>query len=671
MPHYNQLIVNAVSGDYLATVRRGPLPSNAKSTLLRVSEFARIVLNPAYVPETIEGAIETAATNLPYIDLREQALFFTAIFADPDRLPIDRIAQHIHDYPQLLKHADFWMLRLPENYVSEVRNYLQTLKPENLKDWELYRAVESFCDAARIRDRVSDLGELFWGKALEHVIAHSHWEEHGVTFLKPTEWVDNFATLFFQFPNCDPPLIRIGLKDRGLQALLSHPQWKKLFASATAIPHLKSLPSDAALQILQSTRSLKEIDLSSTDQFSLLNGFAGLAHLEKIDLSYTTLTDAELLAILNGAKSLKELNLSNCEKITAWADFPTLERLERINLSCCNRMNAGLAKLLGKTKNLEELDLSGCEDLNLRDLPTLPSLKMVNLSQTEISDVQAISLLTQATHLTELNLAGCTNIYALGDFPELHSLEKIRLDESTLLDEGLATLLRKTKNLRELSLFKCRAISSIGDFPELLYLERLNLNSSAISASGLAKLLRAPSHLKELYLRSCNHFLPSTPLPPLESVEIIDLCFSDISSSGFTSLLTGATHLKKLLLKACHNLFSTPLSSLPRLEALEELDLTFNALLDTDLATLIRGTRIKKLTLQNCDAISLSCDIPALEHLEVLDISGSPGVTDAGVAAVVKRAKHLRSLTAHQCTGISLSHFYFVQLRASGLIVNS
>ncbi|XP_052445887.1 uncharacterized protein LOC127987559 [Carassius gibelio] len=406
--------------------------------------------------------------------------------------------------------------------------------------------------------------------------------------------------------------------------------------------------------------------------------------LEKLDLCRCSITEKQCLILTSALKSnpshLRELNLS-CNKLLGDSGVKHLSdllmntqfKLEKLDLSYCSITEKQCLILTSALKSnpshLRELNLSRNKLLGDSGVKHLSDLLMNTQFKLEKLDLYGCSItakqcliLTSAlksnpSHLRELNLS-CNEL--LGDSGVKHlsdllmntqfKLEKLDLCDCSITEKQCLILTSALKSnpshLRELNLSwnKLLGDSGVKHLSDLLMntqfkLEKLHLCGCSITEKQCLVLTSAlksnPSHLRELNL-SRNELLGDSGVKHL----------SDL-------LMNTQFKLEKLHLCRCSItekqclILTSALKSNP--SHLRELNLSGNKLLGDSgvkhLSDLLMNTQFKleKLHLSYCSITEKQCLIltSALKsnpsHLRELDLSGNKLLGDSGV-------KHLSDL---------------------------
>lgn len=145
--------------------------------------------------------------------------------------------------------------------------------------------------------------------------------------------------------------------------------------------------------------------------------FTTLPRLESLDLSYTAITDRELIALkqqLRTRQGFVKLILNECSQITGDEIICVLNtcRLQHLSLDGNAQLNENdLLGIVRRSRSLRYLSLAGLPhvtDLILREIAQgCPELRELNLSHcSNITNVGVTEIRTRCLHLQRLDVAG-------------------------------------------------------------------------------------------------------------------------------------------------------------------------------------------------------------------------------------------------------------------------
>lgn len=248
----------------------------------------------------------------------------------------------------------------------------------------------------------------------------------------------------------------------------------------------------------------------------------GLADLERVDLSWMKIDDAQLSKLR--LPKVRELVVAGNNLTDESLEFISrLCELRALDLSGNERISGKTLKKLVNCPKLETLILrkTGTDDDGVIGLAGCKSLRAVDLERTRISDKGFAKL--ELPTLEELNLS-FTNVSALDGaaFRSAHGLRVLGVARTAVDDDALARIAHLTK------------------------LERLDLTGTLVNGPGLA-------HLKNLgslrHLELAHTDVDDMGLKSLLKVQTVEVLRLE-SNSAITDLgvkaLGGMTNLKEL-----------------------------------------------------------------------------------------------------------------------------
>jgi len=224
------------------------------------------------------------------------------------------------------------------------------------------------------------------------------------------------------------------ITDRGVRCL-----WKLKGLHKLDLTRSKALQSTIRT-VLDSAKELRNVTLAGTTcTDAVAEELAQLKHLQKLDLSNTSMADA-------GIAKLPTLVLANLEKLNLNATQITDQtlalvaasgaQLVKLSLGETAVTDAGVRSLQSFRVSLTELDLHGCyrltldggalsmlsalrkvvlDDTGVNDSGAIPltqmgSLQVVHLAQTSITDDTIYAACKPGCKIAELNVAGCRRL---------------------------------------------------------------------------------------------------------------------------------------------------------------------------------------------------------------------------------------------------------------------
>ncbi|KAI4376896.1 hypothetical protein MLD38_014603 [Melastoma candidum] len=321
----------------------------------------------------------------------------------------------------------------------------------------------------------------------------------------------------------------------------------------------------------------------------------------------SSIGDEGLLEIANGCSQLEKLDLNRCSSLSDRALVALAKNcpnLTDINIdSCPNLGNESLQSIGQYCPNLRSIAIKDCPRVGDQGVASLVSqagrfLSKLKLQSLDVTDVSLAVVGHYGLAMTDLILTNLCNVGERGFcvVGNGHGLQKLRSVAVTscqgLTDLGLEALANGCPNLKQICLRKCVHLSD----------------------SGLLSFAKAAASVDKLQLEECHR----------------------ITQRGFLGLLIicGET-LKSLSLINCLGLKDFAMGS-PRLSSCSSL---------------------RSLCVRNClgfgnsSLAMLGRLCPKLQHIEV---SGSPGITDAGLLPLLENCDSgLVKVNFSKCTNLS------------------
>ena len=281
-----------------------------------------------------------------------------------------------------------------------------------------------------------------------------------------------------------------------------------------------------------------------------LRGLAPCAHLQILDLSRTSVTDAGL-EHLTGLADLTSLTLTGTRVTDAgMRHVAELRRLQSLDLQFTAVGDAGVKHLAGLTR-LRTLKLYGprLTDAGMAELGRLKDLSVLSLDDSDITD-EGMKHLAGLTGLTSLRLSSVRRVG----------------------DEGMKSVARLTQ-LQALDIFGT-AVTDRG-MKELAGLEHL-------TSLDLGRLKGADAGLRAF--------------ADLTKLEVLDLSYTDVTDDGL-KVVAGCRRLWELDLNSAKNVTDAGVSELAGLPRLKVLLLSDTAVTDAGLVELAACPRLTTLVL--------------------------------------------------------------------------
>ncbi|RLN86964.1 hypothetical protein BBJ28_00012975 [Nothophytophthora sp. Chile5] len=387
-------------------------------------------------------------------------------------------------------------------------------------------------------------------------------------------------------------------------------------------------------------------------------------------------TDAGVALLLKKTKRLERLRLDRCVFVSDAAMVPLVKtcgaRLRVLSLRHCRRVTDSTVKELfsSQPRLLEELSLSFCVDVTDASMEFLCS----------VPSFFGNRAVNTYPHLTKLDISGCSSLTSLScgwiaaSCPLLQSLKAARC--LGLADKGLlalASLLR----LEELDLSGCAGLTDAG-FDRFFRTDGTNPNVTspvtyAVKPLKTLTLSDCPSISEKTLLAvlgTCSKSLATLNLSRSATatqssvlVRLVKACRSllelrlvghvGVSRAMLTHLVSYNKVLCVLDLRDCVNVDDLALYPLLVLQSLQELYLSgCHKLSSRGMQNLPDGlTRFELRGHAEDNLADACCRILSdrIRNVEHLDVSGSLGVTPAGLAAIWSKCRFLRFLNVFQC----------------------
>ena len=339
--------------------------------------------------------------------------------------------------------------------------------------------------------------------------------------------------------------------------------------TAADITAIGRLPTLRALQI-HNCRTLDD---------DAVTALAGLARLDTLALTNSSLTDAAVETIATAFPRLVDLDLSSNANMTGAALkwISGLEHLERLGL-LQNRFNDLNTRRLAKLRSLEVLDLRGnmeAGDMTLDVLGKLPKLRALKHRSTTVTD-EGIERLATSPSLAA---------FLLQDFA---------------ITDAAGPALARIGTLESLEIFRCQGFGTAGvqSLAPLKNLGRLTLRDlPEVGDAGLAVLADLPA-LERLTL----HELASVGdeglrhLGAVTGLEVLDIWSLPKMTDATIEVITALPGLKDLSIRET-GVTDDGLAKLAALQGLESLTFKDNGPITSATREKLESLNLKKLDL--------------------------------------------------------------------------
>ncbi|KAL2928017.1 F-box/LRR-repeat protein 3, partial [Bienertia sinuspersici] len=294
---------------------------------------------------------------------------------------------------------------------------------------------------------------------------------------------------------------------------------------------------------------------------------------------------------------------------------------------------------------ISHLDLSLCPRVTDFQLQTASSLgsSLLSLKLTSCKFVTGLGvsdLVSKCPNLVELDLSNATELSdsaaaAIAGAKNLERLLMVRCKRVS--DMGIGCIAVGCQNLKRISLKWCLRVTDLG--VGLLALKCKDLHSLDLSYVPITE----------------KSLEPILQLPYLEDLVLVG-CLG-IDDDGLASLNKGRTLLKTLDLSNCQNISHTGLANLTRgAGCLKEIILAYGSTVTLDVARCLQKfSMLQCLKLDGCQVTCSSLKMIGnwSGSLRELSLSKCRGVTDEGIASVVKKHTQLRKLDITCCRKIT------------------
>lgn len=334
----------------------------------------------------------------------------------------------------------------------------------------------------------------------------------------------------------------------------------------------------AAIGRLPGVRTLQIHNCRTLDD-SAVESLVGLADLDTLALTNSSLTDAAVETIARAFPKLVDLDLSSNANMTGAALkwISGLDRLERLGL-LQNRFNDLNTRRLAKLQALEVLDLRGnmeAGDMTLDVLGKLPKLRALKHRSTAVTD-DGIDRLAASRSLAAL------------------------LMQDFAITDAAGPALARIGTLESLEIFRCQGFGSAGvrALAPLEKLGRLTLRDlPEVGDAGLAVLADLPA-LERLTL----HELASVGdeglrhLGAVQGLEVLDIWSLPRMTDATIDVIARLPALRELSLRET-GVTDAGLAKLATLQALESLTFKDNGPISPETREKLAARKWKKLDL--------------------------------------------------------------------------
>ncbi|KAF8393213.1 hypothetical protein HHK36_021454 [Tetracentron sinense] len=370
----------------------------------------------------------------------------------------------------------------------------------------------------------------------------------------------------------------------------------------------------------------------------------------------SSIGDEGLCKIANGCHMLEKLDLSHCPSISDKGLVAVAENCPNLTDlmidSCSNIGNASLQAIGKCCPNLHSISIKDCPLVGDQGVASLLSsasyvLSKVKLQALNITDVSLAVLGHYGKAVTDLVLTGLQNVNERGFWVmgNSHGLQKLKSFSITscrgVTDVGLEAVGKGCPNLQQLSLRKCLFLSD----------------------NGLVAFALTAGSLESLQLEECNRITQSGVLgaisncgSKLKALTLVK-CMGIKDISLGLPLLSPCTSLRSLSIRNCPGFGSAGLAIAGKLcPQLQLLDLSgLHGITDAGLLPLLERCEagLVKVNLSDCvnltDAVVLAMSRLHGKTLQRLNLDGCRKITDVSLVAIANSCPLLRDLDVSKC----------------------
>ncbi|KAG0055014.1 hypothetical protein BGZ83_009784 [Gryganskiella cystojenkinii] len=235
------------------------------------------------------------------------------------------------------------------------------------------------------------------------------------------------------------------ITSRGLAKVIADAAWNTTLQTLD-VSFCEGIMGRTALSNLQGLTNLQTLRLNNTNAFNesgiVLPEAGAFTQLLNLDIAWTTISSADVVALAGFLSTLETLNLTSCGHVDASA----------------------LEHCVTSLRDLQTLRFPNREHDLLTVLPLAASLPLVELDLSKFLFVadEAILALEAAHHLQMLSLAD-TRLTDVGAavFVHLSSLKELSLDRTAISDKAI-DYLRDLARIEILSMARCGRLTTVG-----------------------------------------------------------------------------------------------------------------------------------------------------------------------------------------------------------------
>lgn len=445
-------------------------------------------------------------------------------------------------------------------------------------------------------------------------------------------------------------------------------------------PYLKTLDLSKLLHgnlhvaLLEIARSsllnLEALDISNQKSIPIRGlrelGLTTLKNLKVLKCANLyNLCDSDLMAVVDSLPLLEEIDISYpINDLDSFSEFCALTTSEFAVTDC------GIEVLSSKLKNLRKANISGNHFLTDKSVLAL-STNCLRLREVVILDCSFITLnglcfiLSNSPQLSVISMDGIESPCGPSIFIDailVRALSTLDFQYSDISDEFLSTIAKACIPLKSISVFRCTGYTMDGiwfllnTYQSLEFLDltgNLFLNDQSII--DLSQYLQA---LVAIKLNSCPKLSESTLYTLAKNcpyLEDIGMRKTNLTKEGSLLELVKNPNIKSLDLAWNSHLSDECLRTIalvcPNLELLDVRSCI--GITDGGIAEILRSCReIRHLYMNDCGRVMNMGLSPELPKLEVLLVARS-GLNDEGLLTVGKSCSGLVKLNLEACVGVT------------------
>eukprot|EP00262_Sarcandra_glabra_P021614 TRINITY_DN923_c0_g1_i1.p1 TRINITY_DN923_c0_g1~~TRINITY_DN923_c0_g1_i1.p1 ORF type:complete len:665 (+),score=82.14 TRINITY_DN923_c0_g1_i1:451-2445(+) len=366
--------------------------------------------------------------------------------------------------------------------------------------------------------------------------------------------------------------------------------------------------------------------------------------------------DEGLCKIANGCRMLEKLDLSSCPLISdkgLVAIAKMCPNLASVTIESCSKVGNGSLQAIGQScPNLKSILVKDCPLVGDQGIASLVSsassvLTKINLHALNITDASLAVIGHYGKAVTDLKLTGLHNVsergfWVMGNTLGLQKLKSFAIALCPgLTDLGLEAVGKGCPNLKQLCLRGCYYLSD----------------------SGLKAFTKIAASLENLQLEECNRITQVGVLgalsncgTKLKTLTLVN-CMGIRDDFSGLDLFSPCRSLRSLSIRNCSGFGSASLATVGKLcPHVQHVDLSgLPGLTDAGLLALLlsRESGLLKVNLSGCinltdEAVSAMARLYG-ETLQLLNLDGCGNITDKSLIAIAKHCTSLYDLDVSVC----------------------